>query len=827
MVGQCYDGASNMNGEYKGLSNRIKLEAPNALYIHCYAHRLNLAMQDSCNNIKEYVTHLVNETRWASRFNALKAANENYLAIIETLKEIDNIDKNCLVFSLYLSIFSFDFLFFLDVLTYLFGLTNILSQQLQSTDLDYKNIKELADAAINKIKRLDEIEQFDKFWNKNLNLASELGINLPEESRIRKKPKRFVNGDETYQNQILLLKTVLRHQIHQIEPIVTIFSIITSKENIDEDFIKKKLGNFVNLIDEKKLFSELKLWFDFKEQMNFDLDLIKSESRLNKLREFFLKDNVSKAFSEIFTLFRIYLSFPISNANAERSFSVLRRIKNYLRNSMSQERLNDISISIESEEADLLDVDNILEVFVKNILNRLSKIFDMIPRSSARVEATNQSDENETPSSYLQRNELTRRTLSRISDARRVQNTLSCSRMESLNNLNSALTQPCTSSQANDESASVSSQNSTLVQSKNKNSNDEIKVSFQGENKDKILKVMLKYSNSDIFLRKFFKNNGKNFGYTSYLHFTRSIDETTSKKQKIIFDCIFCEAKFKAILGATSNIKAHLERHIDVPGLLNWFNEYNASNSLQNKKKINVMTIKLVKYFIASNSAFAELDSPHFRDLFQLANFETPCSKSFSEKILPEVFNMVNKKIDNKLNKALSICLICDIWTNKQMMDFLGIACNLTNENFEKEVIIVGMIKMHGKHNAENINIAIEDLINRFSFDKSLISDFPDNESEYNNLGHLERIRTVEEESEEFEDQINEVINYIDGKVYENPVLLISRTNQHYVEAIEFNESLQYDFELGTRGEPIYDLCLEIGSDDIPRISCACHKNNI
>ena len=56
------------------------------------------------------------------------------------------------------------------------------------------------------------------------------------------------------------------------------------------------------------------------------------------------------------------------------------------------------------------------------------------------------------------------------------------------------------------------------------------------------------------------------------------------------------------------------------------------------------------------------------------------------------------------------------------MIDFLGIACNLTNNYFEKEVIVVGMIKMHGKHNAENIKIAIEDLINRFSSDKSLIS---------------------------------------------------------------------------------------------------------
>ena len=38
--GQCYDGASNMSGEYRGLQARIKDEAPKALYVHCYAHSL-------------------------------------------------------------------------------------------------------------------------------------------------------------------------------------------------------------------------------------------------------------------------------------------------------------------------------------------------------------------------------------------------------------------------------------------------------------------------------------------------------------------------------------------------------------------------------------------------------------------------------------------------------------------------------------------------------------------------------------------------------------------------------------------------------------------
>ncbi|CAF1054046.1 unnamed protein product [Brachionus calyciflorus] len=45
-VGQFYDGASNMSGEFNGLASRIKADSATAVYVNCYAHRLNLAIQD-------------------------------------------------------------------------------------------------------------------------------------------------------------------------------------------------------------------------------------------------------------------------------------------------------------------------------------------------------------------------------------------------------------------------------------------------------------------------------------------------------------------------------------------------------------------------------------------------------------------------------------------------------------------------------------------------------------------------------------------------------------------------------------------------------------
>lgn len=60
----------------------------------------------------------------------------------------------------------------------------------------------------------------------------------------------------------------------------------------------------------------------------------------------FLKNNLEiiKLIIEVFKLLRIVLTIPVSNSTCERSFSVLRRLKTYLRSSMLAKKLNHISV---------------------------------------------------------------------------------------------------------------------------------------------------------------------------------------------------------------------------------------------------------------------------------------------------------------------------------------------------------------------------------------------------------------------------------------------------------------------------------------------------
>ena len=44
---QAFDGTANMQGKWKGVGTRIQKENPAAIVVHCYAHCLNLCLQDA------------------------------------------------------------------------------------------------------------------------------------------------------------------------------------------------------------------------------------------------------------------------------------------------------------------------------------------------------------------------------------------------------------------------------------------------------------------------------------------------------------------------------------------------------------------------------------------------------------------------------------------------------------------------------------------------------------------------------------------------------------------------------------------------------------
>ena len=84
-----------------------------------------------------------------------------------------------------------------------------------------------------------------------------------------------------------------------------------------------------------------------------------------------LGDLVRPMFNELESLVSIILSLPISAASAERSFSSLRRIKTWLRSTMSQSRLTHLCLlSVHRERVAKLNMSDLMHEFISKTPER-------------------------------------------------------------------------------------------------------------------------------------------------------------------------------------------------------------------------------------------------------------------------------------------------------------------------------------------------------------------------------------------------------------------------------------------------------------------------
>lgn len=68
------------------------------------------------------------------------------------------------------------------------------------------------------------------------------------------------------------------------------------------------------------------------------------------LLKFLIENNLTKIFSESCTLLKIINTIPMTTSEVERSFSTLKRIKAFLRNCMTEDRLTALAmLSIEKK----------------------------------------------------------------------------------------------------------------------------------------------------------------------------------------------------------------------------------------------------------------------------------------------------------------------------------------------------------------------------------------------------------------------------------------------------------------------------------------------
>ena len=106
MVGMGFDGASTFTGKRSGVQARLKKHAPHAILVHCYCHKLQLAIVQAasvevlyhfskrCENLKEVIDlpelkiTKPSDTRWLAHERCVSTVKRCYGANVSMLEQI-------------------------------------------------------------------------------------------------------------------------------------------------------------------------------------------------------------------------------------------------------------------------------------------------------------------------------------------------------------------------------------------------------------------------------------------------------------------------------------------------------------------------------------------------------------------------------------------------------------------------------------------------------------------------------------------------------------------------------------------------------------------
>lgn len=377
LVGQTYDGAAVMSSHLNGLQAKVLESYPKALFTHCYAHVLNLVLQQCLSNIKdcriffqtlsglpaffsksskrtialeEFVQRKlpsVAPTRWNFTSRLVQTVKEYSVQLIEFF---ESIVENCSEWESdtvvksrgFLSFLSeFNTVFLLEVFSKLFSYTDVLYNILQSESVD---IMYCHQKVIDTVQQLQSERQngFDALW-----IAAK-----GERRGAEPRTKRICQDSEDNYCRRLFCE-IIDNIVQQIDVRYGSVSKLRFCHLLSPNKFSIYKENFPSVLLES-LGSVYESLFDLV-RLKSELLVVYSSDEFHGLHVFelvrFLKNNdLISAFKEVYMLAELILTIPSTTSSVERSFSALKRIHNYCRSTQSEDRLSSLSIiSIEKE----------------------------------------------------------------------------------------------------------------------------------------------------------------------------------------------------------------------------------------------------------------------------------------------------------------------------------------------------------------------------------------------------------------------------------------------------------------------------------------------
>lgn len=227
---------------------------------------------------------------------------------------------------------------------------------------------------------------FDLFWSKVTMTADKLDLEPPRLPHKRRVPKRFETGSTERE----FVDSPKQHfKVAYFEALDLVITSITERFDQPGFKVYRNLQELVTKAAKGEEYDE-----EYKFVVSFydgDLNPTRLRSQLEILRTHFTTQastllfndvlsflqDLSAArkefFSEVIILVKLILVMPATNASSERAFSALRRLKTYLRNTITQQRLNHaLLLHVHKDKTDQLNLVNVGNNFVAGSEHRLS-----------------------------------------------------------------------------------------------------------------------------------------------------------------------------------------------------------------------------------------------------------------------------------------------------------------------------------------------------------------------------------------------------------------------------------------------------------------------
>ena len=322
----------------------------------------------------------LSKTRWVYRSESIEAVWSSFEAIRDALGEVAEKDRDDLArgkaANLRKKMAKFDFVFAIMFMRLIMKMTKILTIQMQKPELNILDALALIKQTVTSLERIRSTEsELNGQVDASIEFAKTLGCNPADEfaKKSGKKISRRLDDNPQISANIQL------HAHYRKCMIEVLDSLITEYKDNTKDCLQKvkplavvlqppmtkpsiqQIENVVCLfppsvpVDPLSLSAEFEVFVDI---VNETEETCKTVHDAGKIAF----DN-KEIFPNVYRCYKLLFTAPVSVADIERSFSKMKIVKNFLRSSMTGNRLEDLIVL--STETDLTDAIDLFAVLKK------------------------------------------------------------------------------------------------------------------------------------------------------------------------------------------------------------------------------------------------------------------------------------------------------------------------------------------------------------------------------------------------------------------------------------------------------------------------------